>query len=86
MPSGLSVIPASGVPVSLSLEGEDLLSAPEFPHTGLMLLRTRAAGWTLGKGVRVSWEGEEYTGLVRELSFDLDTGDGPWRTELILEA
>ena len=85
VPAGLSVIPASGVPVSLGMDGEDLLSAPEFPHTGLMLLRTRPAGWTLGKGVRVSWEGKQYTGLVRERSFDLDTGDGPWRTELILE-
>lgn len=85
VPSGLAVVPASGVLVSLSLEGEDLLDAPEFPHRGLMLLRTRAAGWTLGKGVRVSWEGEQYTGLIRERSFDLDTGDGPWNTELILE-
>ena len=85
VPSGLSVIPASGVQVSLSLEEEDLLDAPEFPHTGLMLLRTRAAGWTLGKSVRAVWEGEAYTGLIRERAFDLDTGDGPWNTELLLE-
>ena len=85
VPSGLSVVPASGVSVSLALDEEDLLDAPEFPHTGLMLVRTRAAGWTLGKSARVSWEGKEYTGLIRERSFDLDTGDGPWRTELLLE-
>lgn len=85
VPSGLEVVPSSGVSVSLMMDDTDLLDAPEFPHKGFMLLRTRPAGWTLGKGVRIVWEGEEYTGLVRERSFDLDTGDGPWRSELILE-
>ena len=85
VPSGLNVVPAAGVPVSLSMDDTDLLDAPEFPHKGLMLLRTRPAGWTLGKCVRVVWEEKEYTGLIRERSFDLDTGDGPWRTELLLE-
>ena len=85
LPSGVCVVPALGVPVSLQLNDEDLVDAPEFPHSGLMLLRTRAEGWTLGKSASVSWEGKEYTGLIRERSFDLDTGDGPWNTELLLE-
>lgn len=85
VPSGLAVVPAAGVPVSLLMDEEDLLDAPEFPHQGLMLLRTRPAGWTLGKSARVVWGGKEYTGLIRERSFDLDTGDGLWRTELLLE-
>ena len=120
VPSGLCAVPASGVPVSMTLDEEDLLSAPEFPDAGTrglsrsvtpqagqrdcprrfapdifrncrtvpdvqMILRTHAAGWTLGKCVRAVWEGDSYTGLICERSYDLDTGDGPWRTELLLE-
>ena len=85
VPSGLCVVPPGGVPVSLSLDEEDLVDDPQFPHSRLMLLRTRPAGWTLGKSARVSWKGEQYVGLITERFFDLDTGDGPWSIELILE-
>ena len=85
VPSGLCIVPKEGLPVSMVLTEEDLMDVPSFNCGGDMVLWTGPAGWTLGKGVRIVWEGEEYTGLVRERSFDLDTGDGPWRTELILE-
>lgn len=85
VPSGLCVVPANGVPVSVVLGEEDLLAEPEFPSGDRALLRTRAAGWTLGKGVRAVRKGTEVAGLICERFFDLDTGDGPWRTEIVLQ-
>ena len=85
MPSGLCVIPAEGLPVSMVLTEEDLADVPSFNCGGDMVLRTGPAGWTLGKGVEVRCEGTVNRGLISERLISLDTGDGPWRIELVVE-
>ena len=85
VPSGLCVIPAEGLPVSMVLTGEDLTDVPSFNCGGDMVLRTGPAGWTLGKGVEVRYGGTVNRGLISERLLSLDTGDGPWRIELVVE-
>ena len=49
-----------------------------------MILRTGPAGWTLGKYVEVRYGGTVSRGLISERLLNLDTGDGPWRVELVV--
>jgi len=86
VPSGLCVIPAEGVPVSMVLTEEDLTDVPSFNCGGDMVLRTGPAGWLLGKGVEVRYGGTVNRGLISERLLSLDTGDGPWRVELIVQS
>ena len=51
----------------------------------IMVLRTGPAGWTLGKGVEVRYGGTVNRGLISERMINLDTGDGAWRAELVIE-
>ena len=83
--SGLCVIPKEGLPVSMVLTEEDLQEAPVFNGGGDMILRTGPAGWTLGKYVEVRYGGMSSQGLISERLLNLDTGDGPWRVELVVE-
>jgi len=85
VPSGLCVIPKEGPPVSMVLTEEDLTDVPSFNCGGDMILRTGPAGWTLGKGVEVRYGGMVNQGLISERMINLDTGDGPWRVELVVE-
>jgi len=85
VPSGLCVIPKEGLPVSMVLTEEDLTDVPSFNCGGDMILRTGPAGWTLGKGVEVRYGGMVNQGLISERMINLDTGDGPWRVELVVE-
>ena len=85
VPSGLCVIPKEGLPVSMVLSEEELTDVPSFNCGGDMVLRTGPAGWTLGKGVEVRCEGTVKRGLISERLISLDTGDGPWRIELVVE-
>ena len=84
--SGLCVIPKEGLPVSMVLTEEDLIDVPSFNCSGDMVLRTGPAGWTLGKGVEVQYGGSVNRGLISERMINLDTGDGPWRVELIVQS
>ena len=86
VPSGLCVIPAKGVPVSMVLTEEDLTDVPAFNCGGDMVLRTGPAGWTLGKGVEVRYGGTVNRGVISERLLSLDTGDGAWRVELIVQS
>ncbi len=83
--SGLCVVPAEGLPVSMELSAADLLSDPVFIGTGQMLLRTRITGWPLGKTVSVNWKGVQIRGLVTERSVDADNMEGNWQSELLIE-
>ena len=83
--SGLCVIPKEGLPVSMVLTEEDLQEAPVFNGGGDMILRTGPAGWTMGKYVEVRYGGMSSQGLISERLLNLDTGDGPWRVELVVE-
>ena len=85
VPSGLCVIPKEGLPVSMVLTEEDLQEAPAFNCGGDMILRTGPAGWTLGKYAEVRYGGMSSRGLFSERLLNLDTGDGPWRVELVIE-
>ena len=85
VPSGLCVIPKEGLPVSMVLTEEDLQEAPAFNGGGDMILRTGPAGWTMGKSVEVRYGGMASRGLISERLLNLDTGDGPWRVELVIE-
>lgn len=84
VPSGLCIIPKNGLPIIMSLTEEDLTDAPSFNCGGEMVLRTGPAGWTIGKGVKVLYGGKITRGLITEKMLNLDTGDGPWRVELVV--
>lgn len=83
--AGLCVVPAGGLPVSLTLSSADLLEDPVFVGRGLLLLRTRITGWPLGKTVSVDRNGVVLQGLVTERSVDADNMEGNWQSELLLE-
>ena len=85
VPSGLCVIPAEGLPFSMVLTEEDLTDVPSFNCGGDMVLRTGPAGWTLGKAVEVHYGSAVSSGLISERMINLDTGDGAWRIELVVE-
>jgi len=85
VPSGLCVIPPTGLPVSMVLTEEDLTDIPSFNCGGDMVLRTGPVGWTLGKGVEVRYGETVNRGLITERMLNLDTGDGAWRIELVVE-
>ena len=85
VPSGLCMIPKEGLPVSIVLTEEDVTDVPSFNCGGDMVLRTGPAGWTLGKGVEVRYGGTTNRGMITERMINLDTGDGPWRVELVVE-
>ena len=85
VPSGLCVIPASGLPESMTLTEADLLDAPVRTGDRLMVLRTRVTGWPLGKTVSVRWNGESAEGLVIGRSVDADNMEGNWLSELLIE-
>ena len=84
-PSGLCVIPASGLPASLELSGEELIDAPVRAGGNLLLLRTAVTGWPVGKQAAVTWKGERWEGLVTERAVDADSAEGNWQAELIME-
>jgi len=85
VPSGLCVVPKEGLPVSMVLTEEDLTDVPSFNCGGDMVLRTGPVGWTLGKGVEVRYGGTVNRGLISERMINLDTGDGFWRVEVVVE-
>ena len=85
VPSGLCVVPVEGLPVSMVLTEEDLTDVPSFNCGGDMVLRTGPVGWALGKGVEVRYGRTVNRGLISERMIHLDTGDGPWRVEVVVE-
>ena len=86
VPSGLCVVPKEGLPVSMVLTEEDLTDVPAFNCGGDMVLRTGPVGWTPGKGVEVRYGRTVNRGLISERLISLDTGDGPWRVELVVQS
>ena len=84
-PSGLSVIPSAGLPVSMVLTEKDLMVPPSFVSGDRMVLRTNSLGWPLGKTVSIRWEEKSETGLVAERSLDADNMEGEWQAELLIE-
>ncbi len=92
VPSGLYIVPPSGLPVSLLLSEQDLTDAPVFAgrkpgstSAAFMLLSVSAVGFRPGQAVSLSWHGETYTGLIRERQLELWTSGGPWMNQLLIE-
>ena len=85
MSSGLCVIPASGLPESMTLTEAELYGSPVRTGEKLMILRTRVTGWPLGKTVSVRWNGASAEGVVIGRSVDADSREGSWCAELLVE-
>jgi len=83
-PAGLCVIPASGPPESMMLSEADLINAPVRLPGNRMILKTRMAGWALGKMISVSWRKVRAKGLILERSVNADNMEGKWEAELLL--
>ena len=83
--AGLCVVPAEGLPVSLTLDAEELLGDPVAVGRNLLLVRTRTIGWPLGKMISVKWKNGTASGLVTERSVDADNLEGNWQAELLIE-
>ena len=84
VPAGLCVVPAEGVPVSVRLTEEDLLNAPSAAAGGLIVLRTGTVGWSVGKGISVSWDNQQASGAILERAVEADTQSGLWQAELLI--
>ena len=84
-PSGLAVVPASGLPVSMELTEEDLIDLPSRAGSRYLIVRTLPVGWPLGKRVSVTWGEESAEGIVVERSVDADNTEGKWQAELLIE-
>ena len=82
--SGLCVVPAEGLSVSMSLSESDLLDEPVFTGEGLLLLRTPPVGWPLGKTVSVKWKNGSHEGPVLERAVYADNLEGKWESELVV--
>ncbi len=82
--AGLCVVPAEGLPVSMSLSESDLLDEPAFTGNGLLLLRTPPVGWPLGKTVSVKWKDGSHEGPVLERAVYADNLEGKWESELVV--
>ena len=85
VPAGLCVVPAEGVPVSVRLTEKDLLNAPSAAAGGLAVLRTGTIGWSVGKGISVSWESKQAAGIILERAVEADTQSGLWQAEMLME-
>ena len=85
-PSGLKVVPASGLPNAVRVTEKDLLDTPVFPSGGsLMILSCTVAGWRPGQTVEVSYKNIHARGIVVAHSVDADTGSGVWKCEMMCE-
>ena len=70
--------------MSVTLSEEDLTDAPAFASDGRMILRTVPAGWTVGQTIEAVYGGSVNRGIIAKRLLDLDTGNGPWRVELLV--
>lgn len=86
VPSGLRVLPAEPLPATLHLTEKDLTDAPAFARGGKrMILSTAVTGFQPGEEMTLRWQGQAFRGLILERMTEADTGDGPWRCELLVE-
>ncbi len=85
-PSGLMIVPVSGLPEPVQIHDTDLLDAPSFADGGhLAVLSCSVAGWRPGQTAQVSWKGMSFRGIIRSRYVDADVGFGPWKCELLAE-
>ena len=85
-PSGMMIVPASGFPEPVQIGGNDLTDAPSFANGGrLAVLSCSVSGWRPGQTAEVSRKGTSFRGIIRSRGVDADTGNGPWKNELLIE-
>ena len=90
-PSGLMAVPPGVLPEAVRITEADLTDAPAFVGgslhgaPSLMVLSATVAGWRPGQTVEVEYKNIRARGIVKERSVDADTGDGTWKSELLVE-
>ena len=85
-PSGLMVVPSSGLPEVIRITEKDLLDVPAFASGGsVMILPVTVSGWRPGQTVEVEYKNIHARGVVTTRSVDADTASGPWKCELMAE-
>ena len=94
VPSGLRLIPSSGLPVSLTLTEKDLIDAPVFigmsssvspSSPSKMILSTPPTAFLPGETAVVSYGETAVTAILTERFLRLDTGSGPWSVDMLAE-
>ena len=84
--SGLKVVREGYPQKPLSLAAADLTDEPRFAEGGkIMVLSTTVTGFQPGDEIVLSYKKEAYHGLILERMVDADNGNGPWRTEMMIE-
>jgi hypothetical protein len=84
--SGLKVVRKGYPQKPLSLAAADMTDAPRFAEGGkIMILSTTVTGFQPGDEVVLSYRKEAYRGLILERMVEADNGNGPWRTEMMIE-
>ena len=90
--AGLCVIPAAGLPVSLTLTEKDLTDAPAFAgrkegqtSPAYVQICTKVIGFRVGQMAEVEYQGKVYRGLIVEREMMLDTISGSWSAQILIE-
>ena len=85
--AGICVVPKEALPVRLRLTEKDLADAPAFADGGRkVILRTTVSGFQPGEEAEVEYGRRVIRGMILERRIEADNADGPWRTELLMEA
>lgn len=83
-PSGLVVVPVNPSTPEVFLSESDLTDTPVYTRD-CVLLSTLMAGWPIGRRLQLTYHGKTTHAVIVKQRFDADTGDGPWKTELLAE-
>ena len=85
--SGLCVVPSEPLQPTLHLKREDYTDRPVFADGGhKLVIPTKVVGYQLGEEISAELpEGITLPGLILRRSVEADTGNGPWKTELLVE-
>ena len=90
-PSGLMVVPPSGLPEAVQITENDLTDTVAFAGgiqrgtKQLAILSAAVSGWRPGQTVEVRQGSVSIRGIIVSRSVDADTASGPWKSEMIVE-
>ena len=80
-PAGLCVLDPSRQEPTLFLTEADYQGEPLF-LPDRYVLATQVRGWPLGTGLRFTWKGRGYQGLLAGRILNLDNAEGPWLSQV----
>ena len=84
--SGLKVVREGFSQKPLEMAAADLTDTPRFAEGGkIMVLSTTVTGFQPGDEIILSYNIGEYSGIILERMVGADNGNGPWRTEMMIE-